>query len=48
MGADSKARIEHIRGVDKSRIKTAIGDMDSADLAAIEEALRRVLRLNQV
>lgn len=48
MGADSKARIEHIRGVDKSRIKTAIGDMDPADLAAIEEALRRVLRLNQV
>jgi len=48
MGADSKARIEHIRSVDKSRIKTAIGDMDAADVAAIEDALRRVLRLNQV
>jgi mRNA interferase MazF len=48
MGADSKARIEHIRGVDKSRIKASIGDMDAADLASIEDALRRVLRLNQV
>lgn len=48
MGADSKARIEHLRGVDKSRIKAAIGDMDAADMAAIEDALRRVLRLNQV
>jgi mRNA interferase MazF len=48
MGEDSKARIEHIRGIDKSRIKAAIGDMGTADLSAIEEALRRVLRLNQV
>jgi mRNA interferase MazF len=48
MGADSKARIEHIRGVDKSRIKAPIGDMDATDLASIEDALRRVLRLNQV
>ena len=47
MGADSKARIEHLRGVDKSRIKGAIGDMDLADLQAIEDALRRVLRLNR-
>jgi mRNA interferase MazF len=47
MGVDSKARIEHIRAVDKSRIKAAVGDMDVADLAAIEDALRRVLRLNQ-
>lgn len=46
MGADSKARIEHMRGVDKSRIKGAIGDMDGADLGAIEDALRRILRLN--
>jgi len=48
MGADSKARIEHIRGVDKSRIRAAIGDMDAVDVAAVEDALRRVLRLNQV
>ena len=48
MGADSKARIEHIRGIDKSRIKTLIGEMSAVDLNAVEDALRRVLRLNQV
>ncbi len=45
MGADAKARIEHIRAVDKSRLKTLIGEMGDEDLAAVETALRRILRL---
>ena len=45
MGVDSKARIEHIRAVDKSRLKTVIGDMGDEDLAAVEAALRTILRL---
>ena len=45
MGADSKVRIEHIRAVDKSRLKTMIGEMGDEDLAAVEAALRRILRL---
>lgn len=45
MGADSKARIEHIRAVDKLRLKALIGEIGEADLGAIEEALRRILRL---
>ena len=45
MGVDSKARIEHIRAVDKSRLKTVIGDMGDEDLAAAEAALRTILRL---
>jgi mRNA interferase MazF len=48
MGADAKARIEHIRGVDKSRVKGFIGDMNSEDLGAIESTLARVLRLRQL
>jgi mRNA interferase MazF len=44
-GIDSKARIEHIRAIDKTRVKTLIGTMDAADLSAIEESLRRILRL---
>ena len=45
MGADSKARIEHIRAVDKTRLKALIGEIGGKDLAAIEESLRRILRL---
>ena len=44
-GADSKARIEHIRAVDKTRLKTLIGTLGDEDLSAVEESLRRVLRL---
>lgn len=47
MGADSKARIEHIRSVEKSRLKTLIGEIGDEDLAAVEAALRRILRLPQ-
>lgn len=45
MGADSKARIEHIRAVDKTRLKALVGEIGAEDLAAIEESLRRILRL---
>lgn len=47
LGVDSKARIEHIRAVDKSRLKTIIGEMGDQDLTAIEAALRRILRLSK-
>lgn len=45
MGADAKARIEHIRAVDKTRLKTLIGEIGGEDLGVIEESLRRILRL---
>ena len=44
-GASSKARIEHIRAVDKSRLQRKLGRLCAQDLRAVEEALRRVLRL---
>ena len=44
-GATSKARIEHIRAVDKSRLQRKLGKLSVQDLHAAEEALRRVLRL---
>lgn len=44
-GASSKARIEHIRAVDKSRLQRKLGALSSQDLHAVEDALRRVLRL---
>jgi mRNA interferase MazF len=44
-GASSKARIEHIRAVDKTRLKRKIGSLAALDLSAVENALRVVLRL---
>jgi mRNA interferase MazF len=44
-GPTSKARIEHIRNVDKSRIKAQQGMLNAADVAAIEIALKAVLEL---
>lgn len=44
-GASSKARIEHIRAVDKTRVQRRIGRLSSADLQAVEVALRQALRL---
>lgn len=44
-GATSKARIEHIRAVDKSRLQRKLGKLSVQDLHAAEEALRSVLRL---
>jgi mRNA interferase MazF len=45
LGASIKARIEHIRSVDKSRLKSLMGDIDTQDWHVIEEALRRILKL---
>lgn len=44
-GATSKARIEHIRAVDKSRLQRKVGALSAQDLRQIEDALRSVLRL---
>ena len=44
-GASSKAHIEHIRAVDKSRLQRKLGKLSAQDLRAVEDALRRVLRL---
>lgn len=44
-GATSKARIEHIRAVDKTRLQRRIGRVSSLDLQSVEAALRQVLRL---
>ena len=44
-GATSEARIEHIRAVDKSCLQRKLGALSAQDLKAIEDALRRVLRL---
>ena len=44
-GPNSKARIEHVRNVDKSRIKTLKGKINAADFAAIEIALKAVLEI---
>ncbi len=35
-GPDSKARIEQIRAVDKSRLKAKLGRLDDRDLSSIE------------
>ena len=42
-GSSSKARIEHIRCVDKSRLQRRIGRLSPNDLDAIGRALLRVL-----
>ena len=44
-GVASKARIEHIRAVDKSRLQRKLGTLSAQDLHAVEDALRRILRL---
>ena len=44
-GISSKARIEHIRAVDKTRLQRKIGSLAAHDLSAVENALRVVLRL---
>jgi mRNA interferase MazF len=44
-GESSKARIEHIRAVDKTRLQRKIGSLAGHDLSAVENALRVVLRL---
>lgn len=44
-GATSKARVEHLRAVDKTRLQRRIGRLSTADLQSVEAALRQVLRL---
>ena len=46
-GQTSKARIEHLRAVDKTRLQNAIGKLSAADMQSIEDAVRIVLRLPQ-
>ncbi len=45
-GPTAKARIEHIRNVDKSRIKALQGAINDEDIVAIETALKAVLELD--
>lgn len=47
-GASSKARIEHIRAIDKTRLRRRIGRLSAQDMQSVEEALRRVLRLPKI
>jgi mRNA interferase MazF len=42
-GANSKARIEHIRAVDKSRLQRKLGTISSQDMQMIEVALTELL-----
>ena len=44
-GANSKARIEHIRAVDKSRLQRKLGTISAQDMQAVESALAEVLAL---
>ena len=44
-GVTSKARVEHIRAVHKSRLQRKLGKLSTPHLRAVECALRRVLRL---
>jgi mRNA interferase MazF len=46
MGENAKARIEHIRSVDKTRLNKLLGEMGQEDLAAIEVALSQILYPN--
>ena len=44
-GANSNARIDQIRAVDKSRIGATLGKLSRADIGAVEQSLRTVLEL---
>ncbi|MGJ7579664.1 type II toxin-antitoxin system PemK/MazF family toxin [Variovorax sp. RHLX14] len=45
MGAEAKARTEHIRSVDKSRLKESLGRLSEEDLASLGLAVARILKL---
>jgi mRNA interferase MazF len=45
-GPTSKARIEQLRGVDKSRLGKYIGEIGDADMQEIGRALKQVLVLD--
>jgi len=44
-GANSNARIDQIRAIDKSRISATAGKLNRAELEAVEQGLRAVLEL---
>lgn len=44
-GSDSKARVEQIRAVDKSRVRNLLGRLADEDLLEIEVSLRRILKI---
>ena len=44
-GLDSKARVEQIRAVDKSRVRNLLGRLADEDLLEIEVSLRRILKI---
>ena len=45
VGANSNARIDQIRAVDKSRIGSSLGKLNRVEIEAIEQGLRMVLDL---
>jgi mRNA-degrading endonuclease toxin of MazEF toxin-antitoxin module len=45
VSASSKARIEQLRGVDKSRLGKYMADVSDEDMVAIDVALKKVLVL---
>lgn len=45
MGAEAKARTEHIRSVDKSRLRRREGLLSDEDLALLGQAVAKVLNL---
>ena len=45
VGANSNARIDQIRAVDKSRIGASLGKLNRVEIEAIEQGLRMVLDL---
>ena len=45
MGINAKARTEHIRGVDKSRLGRLEGMLSEQDMDALGQAMVRVLKL---
>ena len=46
-GANSKARIEHIRAVDKSRLQRKLGNISAQDMQAVGNALVELLALQR-
>lgn len=48
MGEHTKARIEHIRSVDKSRLGRRMGVLSAADLQTIASALAAVLAWDEI
>ncbi len=45
MGVDAKARIEHIRSVDKSRLRRLEGRLSEVDMTALGRAVAKILQL---